>query len=64
MSILLVTQVNPRKYHMQRGDTLWSVAQKFYGDGNRWKQIYEVNKSTFSSGPNLIQPGIILWIPW
>ena len=26
------------------GDTLWGIAQTFYGDGSRYTEIYEANK--------------------
>ena len=28
-------------YTVQHGDTLWSIAEKFYGDGNDWKIIFD-----------------------
>lgn len=31
-------------YTSQKGDTLWSIAQKFLGDGSRWEEIYEANQ--------------------
>lgn len=49
-------------YTIQPGDTLWGVAQMFYGDGTRYMDIF--NASNFSSGnPNLIFPGEIAVIP-
>lgn len=27
------------------GDCLWNIAQKYYGDGSRWPEIYEKNKA-------------------
>lgn len=32
-----------RTYTLRKGDTLWSVAKKFYGDGKRWKEIAAAN---------------------
>lgn len=49
-------------YVIQPGDTLWGVAQSFYGDGTRYMEIF--NASNFRSGnPNLIFPGEIAVIP-
>lgn len=31
-------------YTSVKGDTLWSIAQKFLGDGSRWEEIYEANQ--------------------
>lgn len=30
-------------YTVVKGDCLWSIAKKFYGDGSKWKKIYEAN---------------------
>lgn len=49
-------------YTIVPGDTLWGVAQTFYGDGTRYMEIF--NASNFRSGnPNLIFPGEIAIIP-
>ena len=49
-------------YTIVPGDTLWGVAQTFYGDGTRYMEIF--NASNFRSGnPNLIFPGEIAVIP-
>lgn len=33
-----------RTYVVKKGDTLWKIADKFYGDGNKWKKIADANK--------------------
>ncbi len=30
-------------YSVKKGDTLWSIAKKVYGDGQRWKDIVKAN---------------------
>ena len=50
-------------YVTQTGDTLWSIAQRFYGDGNRWNAIYEANRGTIGGNPDHIQDGWTLTIP-
>ena len=44
------------------GDSLWRIAQKQYGSGSLWRQIYEANKGTIQD-PNRIWVGQILNIP-
>ncbi|MFA9479193.1 LysM peptidoglycan-binding domain-containing protein [Phycisphaerales bacterium AB-hyl4] len=31
------------RYTIQRGDTLWSIANDHYGDGQRWREIVDAN---------------------
>lgn len=33
-------------YTVKRGDRLWSLAVRFYGDGRQWKKIAEANDIT------------------
>jgi len=44
------------------GDTLWAIADKTLGDGNRYPEIFEANKPMLSD-PDLIFPGQVLRIP-
>ena len=50
-------------YTVQPGDTLYSIAQRAYGDGNKWQIIYDANKQVIGSNPNLLRPGEVLYIP-
>lgn len=34
---------NPKTYTVVAGDCLWTIAQKFYGDGSKWEKIYNAN---------------------
>lgn len=34
-----------RTYTIRKGDTFWSIAQRIYGDGQRWKDIAQANPS-------------------
>ncbi|MFD7847490.1 LysM peptidoglycan-binding domain-containing protein [Nocardia sp. NPDC059764] len=47
-------------YTVEPGDTLWAIAERFYGDGNRYQEI--ANASGVDN-PDLIQPGQVLTIP-
>jgi LysM repeat protein len=54
----------PTSYTVKSGDCLWNIAKSVYGDGSRWKEIYEANKSVITSNnPNLIYPGQVFTIP-
>lgn len=33
----------PRTYTVRRGDTLWAIAVRFYGDGTRWRALAQKN---------------------
>jgi len=45
---------------VQSGDTLWAIAEQFYGDGNRYP---EIAGASGIDNPDLIQPGQLLTIP-
>lgn len=32
-----------RTYQIRKGDSYWSIAQALYGDGTRWKSLYQQN---------------------
>ena len=50
---------NEIKYTVQKGDTLWGIAQKY---NTTWQSIYEKNKDVIGDNPNLIYPGQVLVI--
>jgi len=55
-----------RTYTVVSGDTLWGIAQRFLGNGNRYWEIVQANKSRYTSllnNPNLISPGWKFIIP-
>lgn len=51
-----------RTYEVQHGDTLASIARKFYKSSTRWKDIEDANFNTLS-GKAKLKPGMILIIP-
>ena len=51
-----------QSYTVVKGDTLSKIAKQFYGNANRWKQIYEANTDQIKN-PDLIKPGQVLVIP-
>ncbi|MDE7322775.1 MAG: LysM peptidoglycan-binding domain-containing protein [Lachnospiraceae bacterium] len=50
-------------YTVAKGDCLWNIAKKFYGNGSKYSVIYNANKSVIGGNPNLIYPGQVLTIP-
>jgi len=52
----------PNFYTIQDGDTLWAIAQKHYGDGNKYTVIVEENIEVIKD-PDLIYPGQTIRIP-
>lgn len=52
-----------RVYRVVPGDSLSLIARKMLGDGNRWPDIYNLNRDTIGSNPDLIFPGQELKLP-
>ena len=56
-------------YTVQRHDTLWALAETHLGDPFRWREIYDLSRTTVQPGgrtlddPNLIYPGWTLTFP-
>jgi len=46
----------------ENGDTLWRIAQKVYGDKDKWPLIYQANRDVIKD-PNRIYPKQVLKIP-
>lgn len=57
------TKETPSSYTVKAGDSLWKIAARVYGDGDKWRAIYDKNKSVIGPNPNLIRPGQKLVIP-
>lgn len=51
----------PRKHVVAAGENLRSIAQKYYGSSDRWKEIYRANRSKVSGGQ--VTPGQEITIP-
>lgn len=56
-------------HNVVRGDTLWDLAEKYYGDGQRYPEIFEANRGIAQadgrvlSDPDLIITGWTLAVP-
>jgi nucleoid-associated protein YgaU len=53
----------PATYTVVTGDSLWKIANAFYGNPLQWRKIYAANVATIGPDPNLILPGQVLTIP-
>jgi LysM repeat protein len=49
-----------RTYTVESGDTLWAIAERFYGDGSKYQVIADASGVP---NPDLIHPGQVLTIP-
>ncbi|MBN9671228.1 peptidoglycan-binding protein LysM [Roseibium aggregatum] len=47
---------------VEKGDTLWAISEKAYGNGAKYEAIFEANKPMLSH-PDKIYPGQVLRIP-
>lgn len=54
--------IQTRTYTVVKGDCLWNIAKRFYGNGNEYMKIYNANRDKIKS-PNLIYPGQVFVIP-
>ena len=53
---------NEKTYTVKKGDTLMTIAKKFYGDGSQYTKIKNANSGKVSN-PNSIPVGTVLTIP-
>ncbi|HCD43980.1 MAG TPA: hypothetical protein DEQ64_09650 [Lachnoclostridium sp.] len=69
-----VSSKEVNNYTVQKGDSLWSLAKLFYGDGTRCREIYEANQQIIeaeakrrgranSNNGYWVYPGLTLLIP-
>ena len=56
------TSSSGKTYIVAKGDSLSKIAQREYGDANKWRTIYEANRDLIKD-PDLIYPGQELKLP-
>ena len=49
-------------HEVTKGETLWKIAEQYYGDGNLYSKIFEANRDILKD-PNRINIGQKLRIP-
>jgi LysM repeat protein len=60
---LIVHHEQARHYTVRPGDTLSSIAQRFYGNPADWRGLYQANRSMLTN-PNVLYPGQVLSVPY
>jgi len=56
------TKINIGNYKVVRGDSLWKIAVRAYGDGYQWVQIWKSNRLKLRN-PNKLEIGMELVLP-
>ncbi len=70
-AVALAQEDQGQAYVVQANDTLWKIAEKYLGDGNRFDQIIAATNAKHTTDPsfallqdaNLLVSGAKLWIP-
>lgn len=58
-----LTAPKAKTYTVKKGDSLWAIAKKYTGNGSKYTELYNANKSKIKN-PNLIYVGQVLTLPW
>lgn len=57
-----IDSISSGEYKVVRGDSLWKISVRAYGDGYQWTKIWQANNSKIIN-PNGLEIGMILTIP-
>ncbi len=50
-------------HEVAQGESLWSLAEHYLGDGDRYPEIAELNQAALGSDPGFLLPGTVLQVP-
>jgi nucleoid-associated protein YgaU len=50
-------------YRVQEGDTLYAIARKLCGNGERYRELHALNSSLIGGDANRLRPGMVLRVP-
>jgi nucleoid-associated protein YgaU len=53
---------NGQNHTVKHGESLYSLAQQYYGDGKKYTEIYKMNRRIVTN-PDYVAPGTVLFIP-
>ncbi len=56
------SEPEPTFYTIKKGDSLSKIAKNEYGDGGKWRELYNANREIIDN-PDLIYPGQRIRIP-
>ena len=56
-------QVQSVQHRVVGGDDLWTLAERYYGEGREWRKIAAANPTRLSGGPDRLEAGWTLVIP-
>ncbi len=61
----VVAGAQTQTYTVKKGDTLWALSKKYYGDGRQWRKILDANPESLSRRGNVrtLRIGAVLVIP-
>ena len=60
------TAKQPSTYTVAKGDSLWAISERYFGNGYQWYRLRDANPGKvglLSNGRPLIHPGAVLKIP-
>ncbi len=50
-------------YTVKPGDSLWAIAARTLGRGDRWQELYDLNRPVIGKSPSAVRPGMVLRLP-
>lgn len=53
----------PRTVTVGPGDSLWGFAKEWFGDGERWPEIWRANRALIGDDPDHLDDGLVLTMP-
>lgn len=62
-TVKAVNAIDGTSYTTAKGDHLWSIAVRAYGDGYSWTKIYTANKEKIGRNASRLLVGVALTIP-